>query len=162
VWPSPPLRDGFELTRGERQRNYLFYRHLVLSALHASDPTLIESAKSLLSELDSSIGSKERAPKLALLELDLRLRSCGASSGAVGMSDEEYVERIKAYWDQWGAKGCVVDDFRTVIRGDPARADLICGFLGFLEGWMGDKEHVRGVEYRTHTKHIIVAGVRHR
>ncbi|KAK4685849.1 N-terminal acetyltransferase B complex non-catalytic subunit, partial [Tremellales sp. Uapishka_1] len=76
------------------------------------------------------IGKKERAPMLALLELEMRVRNAQNN----GKTDEEWVEMVKVYWERWGSKGSCVTEIEGVIGGDEPRLALVLELLmGFCE-----------------------------
>lgn len=107
-----PLRGMAEdhLADAARQRNWANYDHILrLISAHPTS-TNINMAKAVFSELYETIGKKERAPTLALLHLDNRIKEGR-------MSDEEYKEAVERYWLIWGSKGVVMDDLQGQWEG---------------------------------------------
>lgn len=92
-----------------RQRNWANYDHVLYLIASSPSSANISAAKALFTSIHDSIGTKERAPALALLHLDARVRSL-APEGVKAMGDEDYKSAVEAYWRRWGSKGVVVDD----------------------------------------------------
>lgn len=84
------------------------------------------------------IGSKERAPALAILELD-------SAKVSGKMNEDEWVKAVQAYWKRWGGKGVVVDDLQVAAVG---REQLL---LALAKEWSRGS-HVS----RCHDKHLKV------
>lgn len=89
--------------------NYALYLH-VLAALDGSysEARAAKAAKAF-SDLDSTIGEKERAPALAMFELDSAERQRGR-----GMPESEWEERLKVYLSRWGSIGSTVDELARI------------------------------------------------
>jgi hypothetical protein len=98
------------------------------------DQSFVTSTTKLLAELDGVIGQKERAPKLALLELDWRLRRGGVG----GRKEDAWKAAVRSYWEVWGGKGCVVEDLLGVVQSDEGRESVIRDMLEAVT-----KGHVR-------------------
>ncbi|KAI9639157.1 N-acetyltransferase B complex non catalytic subunit-domain-containing protein [Dioszegia hungarica] len=109
----------------DMQRNWANYDHLL--QLISYDASIVTEVKALFTDLDTSIGTKERAPALALLHLDAR-----AEEGR--MSEADFREAIERYWRRWGSKGLVVDDLKHiwVEREGP--------MAGLLQAW-SEEDH---------------------
>lgn len=74
----------------------------------ATHPLLI-STRELLLSLEQKYGRKERAPLLALLELEARATPEQASSS------QDFLDMIERYWDAWGSFFPTCDDLDGVI-----------------------------------------------
>lgn len=72
----------------------------------------MERLRNAFVELDAEVGEKERAPKLARLELDLELAK---RSSDLAMPEEEWEREMMAYWTRWGSKGSVVTELEGVV-----------------------------------------------
>lgn len=96
-----------------RRRNYAYYRHSIIAAraLLPTKSALVEKLRKALIDLDEEIGEKERAPKLARLELDLKLAQ-GASE--LSMPVDQWKDLVSSYWTRWGSKGSVVPELEGV------------------------------------------------
>ncbi|CAK9781194.1 hypothetical protein CC85DRAFT_331142 [Cutaneotrichosporon oleaginosum] len=88
---------------GEAQHNYAFYRHLMEAA---RDAERREKAVALFRDLVPKIGAKERAPLLALLELDMR---------APSLSEEEWEATVHEYLARWGGKWTAQSDLAGIV-----------------------------------------------
>jgi len=96
------------------QRNYAFYRYLLLVVAALGEDSAKEAIE-LLRGVDESIGSSERAPKLALLQLDNEV-----DTGAK-MAAEEWDGLVAAYWSRWSSKASVVTELEGVVAGDEGK-----------------------------------------
>lgn len=109
---NPILRRG----RGSdiSRRNYAYYQHSITAAkaLLASKPDLVRGLIDVLLELDGRIGDKERAPKLARLELDLALLQ---HSSDMAMSETDWKEMVTDYLNKWGSKGSIVPEVEGIV-----------------------------------------------
>lgn len=100
--------DEFEATAvllrddGEAQHNYAFYRHLMAAA---QDAPRREKAAALFRDLVVKIGEKERAPLLALLELDMQ---------APALPEEEWEATVRDYLARWGGKWTAQSDLAGI------------------------------------------------
>jgi len=54
-------------------------------------------------------GTKERAPLLAKLELDLHL-----SNSDMALPEDEWKQLVSEYWTRWGAKGSIVPELEAI------------------------------------------------
>ncbi|WVF71131.1 hypothetical protein IAT40_005928 [Kwoniella sp. CBS 6097] len=120
-----------ELLRSDKeaQRNYAFYRYLVLSTREStSDIATFKATDELLKTLHVEIGSKERAPAVARLELQDILRLKGIEGGVV-LSDEDWLKAVEQYWIQWGAKGSIVTELEGIAGEDSKRQELLVNFI---------------------------------
>lgn len=100
--------DEFEATAallrddGRAQHNYAFYRHLMAAA---GDVERRKKAAALFRDLVVKIGEKERAPILALLELDML---------APTMPEDEWEATVRDYLARWGGKWTAHGDLAGV------------------------------------------------
>jgi hypothetical protein len=97
-----------------RRRNYAYYQHSILAA-EALLETKIEHVRALLDvlvELDGQIGEKERAPRLARLELDLMLKR---ESSELAMEEDDWKVLVVEYLSKWGSKGSVVPELEGIV-----------------------------------------------
>jgi hypothetical protein len=97
-----------------RRRNYAYYQHSILAA-KALLGAKIEHVRALLDvlvELDSQIGEKERAPRLARLELDLMLKR---ESSELAMEEDDWKVLVVEYLSKWGSKGSVVPEIEGIV-----------------------------------------------
>ncbi|ORX35576.1 N-acetyltransferase B complex non catalytic subunit-domain-containing protein [Kockovaella imperatae] len=119
-WAKAKLKDT------ECQRNYAFYRHLILATKYLDNTALTVAA---LEAVHADIGAKERAPALALLELG---------------EEVDWQTKVEAYWSQWGAKGSVVSELEGIVgeRNETKREALVI----MLEKL--DSGHTSLAEYR--------------
>jgi hypothetical protein len=94
-----------------RYRNYAYYQHFISAskALLATRPDLVKRFISKLDELYAQHGTKERAPLLAKLELDLHL-----SSSDMVLPEDEWKKLVTEYWTRWGAKGSIVPELEAI------------------------------------------------
>ena len=102
------------------QRNYAFYRYFLLVTMELL-PTHSNIAKDTLETLRSlneEIGAKERAPRLALLELDTKLK---CADHALALSLDKWTESVQEYWAKWGSKGSIVSELGGLVEGDEAK-----------------------------------------
>lgn len=97
-----------------RQRNYAYYRHSIYaaSALLKTKPELVEKLRDTLIALDKEIGEKERAPRLAQLELDNMLVT---RSSPLAMGNTEWEGLVSSYWNRWGSKGSTVAELEGIV-----------------------------------------------
>jgi len=94
-----------------RYRNYAYYQHSISAskALLATRPDLVKGFVSKLDELHVQYGTKERAPLLAKLELNLHL-----SNTDLALPEEEWKKLVMEYWTRWGAKGSIVPELEAI------------------------------------------------
>jgi hypothetical protein len=94
-----------------RYRNYAYYQHSIEAskALIATRPELVKRFIEKLDELHQKYGTKERAPLLAKLELDLSLPS------DLALSEEDWKKLVLEYWTNWGAKGSIVPELEAIV-----------------------------------------------
>jgi N-terminal acetyltransferase B complex non-catalytic subunit len=97
----------------DSRRNYAYYQHSITAAkaLVASKPDLVRGLIDV-PELDGTIGEKERAPKLARLELDLALVQ---HSSDMAMSETDWKEVVMDYLNKWGSKGSIVPELEAIV-----------------------------------------------
>jgi hypothetical protein len=102
---------GIQLGLTMRYRNYAYYQHsnTASKALLATRPHLVKGFISKLDELHAQHGTKERAPLLAKLELDLNL-----SNTDLALPEDEWKKLVMEYWTKWGAKGSIVPELEAV------------------------------------------------
>ncbi|WVQ99727.1 hypothetical protein IAU59_006869 [Kwoniella sp. CBS 9459] len=113
----------------EAQRNYAFYRYLLLAtAKSTADAATFGITDNLLHSLHASIGHKERAPAAAALELQNILRSKGIT-GDVQLSDEDWLKAVEQYWIQWGSKGSIVTELEGIAGEDTKRRETLLKFI---------------------------------
>ena len=94
-----------------RQRNYANYRYLSFCALASASPADVQSVRDTFEQLHAAIGSRERAPALAILDLDIQLSIASEDR----LLTEEWTRAVESYWARWGAKGVVLPDLLSVI-----------------------------------------------
>ena len=94
-----------------RYRNYAYYQHSILAskALLATRPELVKAFIVKLDELHEQHGSKERAPLLARLEMDVHLMST-----EFAIPEDEWKKLVIEYWTKWGAKGSIVPELEAI------------------------------------------------
>lgn len=94
-----------------RYRNYAYYQHSIAAskALLGTRPDLVKGFASKLDELHAQHGTKERAPLLAKLELDLHLPTAD-----LALPEEEWKKLVMGYWTRWGAKGSIVPELEAI------------------------------------------------
>jgi hypothetical protein len=99
-----------------RYRNYAYYQHSIAAsrALQATRQDLVNAFITKLVDLHTKYGSKERAPLLAKLELDLILVE---RSSDLSLGEEEWKKLFTEYWTRWGSKGSIVPELEA-IAGD--------------------------------------------
>jgi hypothetical protein len=106
------------LTCGERVTNYKAYLCFVsclMALLSTGDgDKYLDTARETLDGLATRFGSQERAPLLAQLELNRRLRERSGESVSGEHSDVVF---LSAYWTQFGHKGSVLDDLKPYVDG---------------------------------------------
>lgn len=106
------------LTCGERVTNYKAYLCFVsclMALLSTGDgDKYLDTARETLDGLATRFGSQERAPLLAQLELNRRLRERSGESVSGEHSDDVF---LSAYWTQFGHKGSVLDDLKPYVDG---------------------------------------------
>jgi len=102
-----------------RYRNYAYYQHSISAskALLSTRPDLVKAFIAKLDELHEQHGSKERAPLLAKLELDLELMKRFSDQALV---EDEWKRLVKEYWTRWGSKGSIVPELEAVVGGRKA------------------------------------------
>jgi hypothetical protein len=103
---------GIQLGLTMRYRNYAYYQHsnTASKALLATRPHLVKGFISKLDELHAQHGTKERAPLLAKLELDLNL-----SNTDLALPEDEWKKLVMEYWTKWGAKGSIVPELEGQV-----------------------------------------------
>nr|ODN99855.1 hypothetical protein L204_02295 [Cryptococcus depauperatus CBS 7855] len=117
----------------DARHNYAFYKYLLYTTQLSTDSEALGNTVKLLDSLIIEIGSKERAPQLARLELDLLLRKESLSSKADAKShlldDETWLKVMKHYWSQWSAKGSIVTEIEGIWGPEGPGRDRILKFL---------------------------------
>lgn len=101
----------------EVAHNYAFYAHVLTALEGAYSDELAEKVTTVLDGLVESMGSKERAPALARLELDAALRKRGK-----GLPESEWTAKVNAYLDRWGSKWTTVDELPRIAGSDRSDA----------------------------------------
>jgi hypothetical protein len=107
-----------------RYRNYAYYQHSISAskALLTTRPELVKRFISKLDELHAQYGTKERAPLLAKLELDLHL-----STTDLALAEDEWKKLVAEYWTRWGAKGSIVPELEAIAG---SRMDWVQEMMG--------------------------------
>jgi N-terminal acetyltransferase B complex non-catalytic subunit len=102
-----------------RYRNYAYYQHSIVAsrALLATRQDLVKAFLTKLDDLHAKYGSKERAPLLAKLELDLILVE---RSSDLALTEEEWKTLVTEYWTRWGSKGSIVPELEAIAGGRKA------------------------------------------
>jgi N-terminal acetyltransferase B complex non-catalytic subunit len=97
----------------DRYRNYAYYQHSINAsrALQATRQDLVKGFITKLDDLHVKHGSKERAPLLAKLELDLMLAE---RSSDLALGEEEWKKLVTEYWTRWGSKGSIVPELEAI------------------------------------------------
>jgi len=105
------LYPGTQIELMIRYRNYAYYLHSISAskALLASRPDLVKRFISRLDELQGQYGTKERAPLLAKLQLDLHL-----SNSDMALPEDEWKQLVSEYWTRWGSKGSIVPELEAI------------------------------------------------
>lgn len=119
-------RDLAEDRMAERSstRNYAFYRYLIDCIGRCADSAdRAKETTALLRKLHESVGERERAPLLAILELDL------AVGQEVKASDKDWTRDVDAYWSRWGSKGPIVSEFEGIVKGDDGKRAKVIQML---------------------------------
>lgn len=112
-----------------RRRNYAYYQHSILAAeaLLKTKPDLVKKLKEAFIWLEKETGEKERAPKLARLELDQVLAK---QSSDLALSRQEWEEMVVSYWNRWGSKGSIVPELEGVVgKGEGDRKEWFKGVM---------------------------------
>ena len=94
----------------------------------------------MFSVLDERLGEKERAPLLAMLEVDLHIAEAEMSGT---LKPDEWITQLQRYWDRWGSKGCVVSELEGIIGKDEVRTGKL----------------VEMMRTRTTERHVSLAGL---
>ncbi|OCF74339.1 hypothetical protein I204_04710 [Kwoniella mangroviensis CBS 8886] len=117
-----------ELLKADKdsQRNYSYYRHLLLCIGHlVSSGEQVRSTDDLLQKLEQELGTKERSPSLARLELQKILRKNQPQSDRV-WDNETWLKAVEKYWIHWGSKGSIVTEIEGVLdKDDEERKGLV-------------------------------------
>ncbi|WWD03229.1 hypothetical protein V865_001280 [Kwoniella europaea PYCC6329] len=110
----------------DSQRNYSYYRHLLVSTEHLlSNEAQIMSTDDLLQNLEEEIGAKERSPSLARLELQKTLRKNQSQSDRV-WDNEKWLKAVERYWIHWGSKGSIISELEGIVdKNDEERKGLV-------------------------------------
>jgi len=93
--------------------NYAFYTHVLTALEGAYSDERAAKVAAVLDGLVGSMGSKERAPALARLELDAALRRRGK-----GLPEAEWTTKVNEYLDRWGSKWTTVDELPRIAGAD--------------------------------------------
>jgi N-terminal acetyltransferase B complex non-catalytic subunit len=119
-WTGDDLAYVHSFGRGmglmNRYRNYAYYQHSITAsrALLSTRQDLVKVYITKLDDLHVKHVSKERAPLLAKLELDLILVE---RSSDLALAEEEWKTLVTEYWTRWGSKGSIVPELEA-IAGD--------------------------------------------
>ena len=107
------------MTRVTNYKAYLSYitsLFAILGKKTTDDRDYLTDTRQTLLDLADQFGKKERAPLLALLEINKRAQLIQVSPSddqANGlMSQIETSNLLERYWKTFGDKGCVMDDLR--------------------------------------------------
>ena len=109
------------------RRNYAFYRQFLRATSHPANASIPSETLETLEAVHAEIGEKERAPRLAILELDQTLKQTNHSTT---MSIEDWSGKAMEYWERWGSKGSVVTEMEGVVGEDEAKAEALVKILG--------------------------------
>jgi len=118
----PPLQVSNHAADGS-QRNYAFYKYLLRIVNYLGGDKAKEAAD-LLRSLDESIGTRERAPKLALLQLDNEVED------GLKMAVGDWDALVAAYWTRWGSKVSVITELEGVAAGEEGKRTRLDTLLG--------------------------------
>lgn len=88
----------------------------------------LATARETLDGLATRFGNEERAPLLAQLEINRRLREIGRSDASEEHGDDAL---LLAYWTQFGHKGSVLDDLRPYVS---EQSQLIASMREAIKG----------------------------
>lgn len=98
----------------ESQHNYAYYRHILACFAKLPSAEVAAEIAGLFGDLETRIGGKERAPLLALLELDDTLRRLQIA-GALELPAWE--DAVRRYLARWGSKGSTITELTGVAGG---------------------------------------------
>ena len=116
----------------------------------SSDRDYLADTRQTLMDLAEQFGSKERAPILALLEINRRLqpadRAQTQTTDAGPEAKTDTLSLLKRYWTLFGDKGCVMDDLKVYWPNEAATSlEAFSDMRAFLtEQIEGDKAGVVG------------------
>jgi hypothetical protein len=105
-----------------RQRNFGYYRYLN-KVTQALGDDVYDQSLTALRDVDASIGTKERSPLLAILELDSK-----RGGGANAVSDQ-WMKDVETYWSRWGSRQPVVTELENVIAGSEEKLQKVLAML---------------------------------
>lgn len=110
------------------RRNYAYYRHSIRAAVALQSPDSINHLIDTLHSLRSITGDHERAPSLALLELDMRLRQAPFSEDESNhkwkqLSEDDWKQEVERYWTRWGSKGSTVVELEAIAEDKQQRLE---------------------------------------
>ncbi|WWC88996.1 uncharacterized protein L201_003913 [Kwoniella dendrophila CBS 6074] len=125
-WIATLLKDD-----KDSQRNYSYYRHLLICTENLiSNPEIVKSTYDLIHNLEVEIGSKERSPLLAKLELQLILRKNKMIKSDIILENDKWIKEVEKYWISWGSKGSIITEIEGLVeKDDEERRDLVRRFL---------------------------------
>ncbi|ODN77635.1 hypothetical protein L202_04793 [Cryptococcus amylolentus CBS 6039] len=104
-------------------RNYAYYQYLLHATALSTDPEAVGKTVNLLENLEKEIGSKERAPALALLSIDSVLQELAQKGEAI--SNDAWPTRAASYWAQWSAKGSIISEVEGFTAVNSARKEKV-------------------------------------
>ncbi|WOO81229.1 N-alpha-acetyltransferase 25, NatB auxiliary subunit [Vanrija pseudolonga] len=93
----------------ESQHNYAYYRHILACFAKLPSAEVAAEVAGLFGDLEARIGGKERAPLLALLELDDTLRRLQVA-GAAPLEQPAWEDAVRRYLARWGSKGSTITE----------------------------------------------------
>lgn len=91
----------------------------------------LQDARTTLVDLADRFGSKDRAPILALLEINLRIAQAAAVGTVLSISAgsaTDSFELIQRYWTLFGDRGCLFDDLKPywpLVNQQALKEDLL-------------------------------------
>ena len=94
--------------------------------LAATDLEIVSRTLGSLVETAEAIGTKERAPLLAQLDMDKQIRALQMTSP---ITDDDWKAKMTLYWEKWGSRGCVIEDVDSVLGDIPGRLKVVLEIL---------------------------------
>lgn len=124
-----------------RITNYKAYLGFIscLMVLSTDGQKYLDTARETLDGLASRFGSQERAPLLAQLEINRRLREAQLAGDLSGAHGDDAL--LLAYWEQFGHKGSVLDDLGRYVDG---QSQLVGVMKEAIEGDAVSPEECKG------------------
>ena len=112
------------------------------AAKKSSTSSLTRATEHLIS-LSSEIGTFERSPLLALLQLGRYLKPIDS---ALAQSEADWTKLVEEYWDRWGCKGSAISELEGIIEDSSERLKVLQTFLEekanlkHVSSWLGGEK----------------------